>query len=62
MRLRAEEKEDCMEKRYVLGADLGTTSVKVGPFDDQSAKVDHVALERYELLVDAVGGIAKALY
>ena len=37
--MRAEEKEDCMEKRYVLGADLGTTSVKVGLFDDQGAKV-----------------------
>ena len=57
MRLRAEEKEDCMEKRYVLGADLGTTSVKVGLFDDQGAKV--AACTREHQLITAEGGIVE---
>ena len=38
-----------MEKNYLLGADIGTTAIKVALFDTEGNKILHHAQE-YELL------------
>ena len=46
-----------METRYVIGADLGTTAVKVGLFDEEG-KTIAVDTEEHTLIVDS-GGIIE---
>ena len=46
-----------MQKRYVIGADLGTTAVKVGLFDDEGATIA-VGTQEHNLIVES-GGIVE---
>ena len=46
-----------MQKRYVIGADLGTTAVKVGLFDDEGTTIA-VGTQEHNLIVES-GGIVE---